>query len=85
MAEIKAQGYVYATRGTVIEARADLLVVSVGGSEESFTVRPHDAQPGDYVWIYDDGQVEVKSRPSRLPDNVTETTLPTSLDGQDHS
>lgn len=79
MAEIAAQG-------RVIEARSDMLVILEAGSgEDAFLVRPHDAEPGDYVWIYGDGQVEVKNRPPRLPANVTERTFPTTLDGQDHS
>jgi hypothetical protein len=80
MAEIHDQG-------TVVEARPDLLVLSRPSAsqvEETFVVKPHDAVPGDYVWIYDDGQVEVKNRPSRLPENVTEKTFPTSID-PDHS
>ncbi len=72
-------------QGRVVEARDTLLTVRVGGGEESYQVRAHDAEPGDYVWIYDDGQVEVKNRPPRLPEGVTEKTFPTTLDGQDHS
>ena len=75
-------------RGTVIEVRADRLVMSQMAESPAFEfahpVKPNDAQPGDYVWVYDDGQVEVKNRPPRLPANVTETTLPTNLD-LDHS
>ncbi len=78
MAEVEFQG-------RVIETRAGFLTVLVGGSERAFMVRQQDAEPGDYVWIYDDGQVEVKNRPPRLPLGVTETTFPTTLDGQDHS
>ena len=79
MSEIHAQG-------TVVEARTGLLIL-IGSCGETLHdgLRPHDARPGDYVWIYDDGKVEVQNRPPRLPGNVTETTLPTSLDGPDHS
>ncbi len=73
-------------QGTVVEARHKLLVLVVGpGRETTLMVKGHDASPGDFVWVYDDGQVEVKNRPSRLPEGVTERTFPTTLDGQDHS
>ena len=72
-------------QGRVVEARYKLLVLTIGFGETTLMVREHDAEPGDYVWIYDDGQVEVKNRPPRLLPGVTETTFPTTLDGQDHS
>ncbi len=79
MAEIKLQG-------RVVEARENILGVKLpgGGPEEWLRVRRHDALPGDYVWIYDDGQVEVKNRPPRLPEGVTERTFPTTVNDHDH-
>ncbi len=77
MAEIHDQG-------RVVEVRDGLIVLRRPASEETYIVRAHDAEPGDYVWIYNDGQVEVKNRPPRLPAGVTERTLPSNLD-PDHS
>jgi hypothetical protein len=79
MAEIAAQGL-------VIEARAHLLIVRSGIGEVLHDgLHAHDAEPGDYVLIYDDGQVEVKNRPPRLPENVKEIALPMTVetDGPD--
>ena len=50
-------------RGRVVEARSDLLVILPGlVGEETYEVRPHDAQPGDMVEIYDDGSVDILER-----------------------
>jgi hypothetical protein len=77
MAEVKAQG-------RVVETRPDLLVLAVGqGAEMPYLCAPQDVLPGDYVWIFDDGQVEVKNRPVPL----REISIPTSVesDSPDHS
>lgn len=81
MAEIKAQG-------RVIETRAGLIVIRRGTStvEETFEVKADGVVPGDYVRIFDDGQVEVGSPNRPLPDNVTEHSLPAAgTPDPDHS
>lgn len=71
MAEVKCQG-------KVIEAREGLLVilVGIGPGEETHETKAHDALPGDYVAIYDDGEVEVRGREPALPPNVKEIAMP---------
>ena len=55
-------------QGRVVETRDGLLVIRlVPVGEESFEVRPNDAGPGDYVWIYNDGQVEVRGQAKPEP------------------
>lgn len=64
MAEITAQG-------RVVEARPSLLVLRYGTSLVEYMhdgLKPYDARPGDYVFIYDDGQVEVRGRDAANPD-----------------
>ncbi len=78
MAAIKAQG-------RVVETRPDCLVISVGTGalEETHECDCRDALPGDYVWIFEDGQVEMKNRPVPL----REISIPTHVesDSPDHS
>ena len=76
MSEIKAQG-------RVVETRPGMVVITKGvapGEETHAGLREHDAEPGDYVWIYDDGQVEVKGRHERV-ENIAVPMAPQ----QDHS
>lgn len=77
--------------GRVIEVRPkdNMMVILPHGRivEETITdIKPTEARPGNYVWVYDDGQVEVKS-PGDWPANVTERTLPHQIETpqQDHS
>lgn len=86
MAEIVAQG-------RVVECRNGMLVVQnqLGTGETTHEVR-HDCLPGQYVLVYDDGQVEVfnerhqahawLNRPSE-----TRVEVPKEVPdaGQDHS
>ena len=69
-------------QGRVIETRPGLIIIRLGAGpgEGTFGARPHEAKPGDYVWVYDDGQVEVVSS-AALPSGVVERTLPTGAIG----
>lgn len=79
-----------AHQGRVVEVRDDLIVLRPGVDplEVAVAIKPYPEdlvppQPGDYVFVYGDGQVEVRGRAETNP-NEKRVEVPNAPQ-QDHS
>ncbi len=68
MPRIIAQGRVVEMRRATRTGGSILILDSHGPGERAYDVAsPHDAVLGAYVWIYDDGMVDVRQPPAPDP------------------